>query len=102
MKGRGPHETAALEASEEAGLLGKIEKKRLGSFHYRKRLKNGAVLLCRVDVFPMRVTRQRKIWLEMHQRATQWFPWAIAAKQVVEPELKELILGFGEMLTKAA
>jgi hypothetical protein len=38
----------------------------------------------------------------MHQRATQWFPWAIAAKQVVEPELKELILGFGEMLTKAA
>jgi hypothetical protein len=50
----------------------------------------------------MRVTRQRKIWLEMHQRATQWFPWAIAAKQVVEPELKELILGFGEMLTKAA
>ncbi len=102
MKGRSPHGTAAMEASEEAGLLGKIEKKKLGSFHYRKRLKNGAVLLCRVDVFPMRVNRQRKIWQEMHQRVTQWFPLTTAAEQVVEPELKELILAFGEMLAKAA
>ena len=54
------HGAAAMEASEEAGLLGKIEKKKLGSFHYRKRLKNGAVLLCRVDVFPMRAIRQPK------------------------------------------
>jgi hypothetical protein len=38
----------------------------------------------------------------MHQRVTQWFPWVTAAEQVAEPELKELILAFGEMLTKAA
>jgi 8-oxo-dGTP pyrophosphatase MutT (NUDIX family) len=102
MKGRSPHGAAAMEASEEAGLVGKIEKERLGSFHYRKRLKNEAMLLCRVDVFPMRVTRQRKNWREMHQRVTQWFPCVTAATQVGEPELKQLILAFGEMLTKAA
>jgi hypothetical protein len=85
-----------------AGLVGKIEKEKLGSFHYRKRLKNEAVLLCRVDVFRMRVARQRKNWREMHQRVTQWFPWVTAAEQVIEPELKELILAFGETLTKAA
>jgi hypothetical protein len=33
---------------------------------------------------------------------TQWFPSVTAAEQVVEPELKELILAFGEMLTQAA
>jgi 8-oxo-dGTP pyrophosphatase MutT (NUDIX family) len=102
MKGRGPHEAAAMEASEEAGLVGKIEKEKFRSFHYRKRLKNGAALICRVDVFPMRVTRQRKNSPEMHQRVTQWFPWASAAEQVAEPELKELILAFGETFAKAA
>jgi 8-oxo-dGTP pyrophosphatase MutT (NUDIX family) len=102
MKGRSPRGAAAVEASEEAGLLGKIEKKKLGSYHYRKRLKNGAMLLCSVDVFPMRVTRQLKNWPEMHQRVTQWFPWVTAAEQVAESELKELILAFGETLPKAA
>lgn len=102
MKGRSPHGAAAVEASEEAGLLRKIEKKKLGSFHYRKRLKNGAALLCSVDVFPMRVARQRKNWLEMRQRVTQRFPWVTAAEQVAEPELKELILAFGETFAKAA
>jgi 8-oxo-dGTP pyrophosphatase MutT (NUDIX family) len=85
MKGRSPHGAAAMEASEEAGLVGKIEKKKLGSFHYRKRLKNGAALLSRVDVFPMRVTRQLKNWPEMHQRVTQWFPSVTAAERWSNP-----------------
>jgi len=91
MKGRKPHATAALEALQEAGLLGKIEKKKLGSYHYRKRLKNGAVFLCRVDVFPMRVIRQRKNWPEKNQRVTQWVTPAEAAQLVHEEELSELM-----------
>jgi len=47
-----------------SGLKGKIEKTKIGSFHYQKRLKNGAVILCRVDVFPMQVLRQAKHWPE--------------------------------------
>jgi 8-oxo-dGTP pyrophosphatase MutT (NUDIX family) len=100
MKGRKPHATAAIEAMQEAGLLGKIEKIKIGAYHYQKRLKNGAALTCRVDVFPLRVVRQRKNWPEKNQRVTQWFPYETAAAQVVEPELKVLILAFGEALSK--
>jgi 8-oxo-dGTP pyrophosphatase MutT (NUDIX family) len=32
MKGRKPHTTAAIEAHQEAGLVGKIEKSKLGSY----------------------------------------------------------------------
>lgn len=96
MKGRKPHATAALEALQEAGLVGKIEKTKIGCFHYHKRLKNGAVILCQVDVFPMQVTRQRKRWPEKDQRVTQWFTFADAAEEVSEPELKLLIEAFGK------
>ncbi|PWB82200.1 MAG: NUDIX hydrolase [Methylocystaceae bacterium] len=102
MKGRKPHATAALEALQEAGLLGKIDKAEIGSFHYRKRLKDGDAILCRVGVFPLRVARQRKNWPEKSQRATQWFPYDVAAGQVVEKELEELILAFGAAVSKRA
>jgi 8-oxo-dGTP pyrophosphatase MutT (NUDIX family) len=100
MKARKPHATAAIEALQEAGLLGKIEKTTIGAYHYHKRLKNGAVLLCRVDVFPLRVTRQRKSWPEKRQRITKWFPHTEAALLVHEPELARLIVGFEKLVTK--
>jgi 8-oxo-dGTP pyrophosphatase MutT (NUDIX family) len=96
MKRREPYMTAAIEAREEAGLTGKIEKTKIGSFHYHKRLKNGADILCRVDVFPMKVLRQAKRWPEQAQRVTQWFTYADAAEEVSEIELKALILAFGK------
>jgi hypothetical protein len=102
MKGRKPNATAALEALQEGGLLGNIGKKSVGAYHYRKRLKNGAVLMCRVEVFPLRVLRQRKKWPEMGQRVTQWFPYVEAAEEVAEAELKALILGFGRTLSAVA
>lgn len=97
MKGRKPHATAAIEALQEAGLLGKIEKAALGAFHYHKRLKDGATLLCCVDVFPLRVVRQRKTWPEKSQRVTKWFPLIEAAQLVHEPELATLIEKFGKV-----
>ena len=100
MKGRKSHATAALEALQEAGLLGKIENAPLGSYHYKKRLKNGAALLCRVDVYPLRVVRQRKNWPERRQRTTRWFPCGKAARLVDEPELTRLIKGFGKVSAK--
>lgn len=102
MKGRKPNATAAVEALEEGGLLGNIGKKSVGAYHYRKRLKNGAVLMCRVEVFPLRVLRQRKKWPEKGQRVTQWLPYVEAAEQVAEEELRELILAFGRALSAVA
>ena len=94
MRGHKPHMVAAIEALEEAGLTGKIAKKPIGSFHYIKRLPNGAGLACRVEVFAFRVTKQRKNWLERDQRTTGWFPIAEAAGLVAEPELGSLIAAF--------
>ena len=38
QKGRAPHAVAAREAYEEAGLVGFIEKRRVGTYRYAKRL----------------------------------------------------------------
>ena len=94
MKGRKPHAAAAQEALEEAGVVGKIGKEPVGIYHYIKRMKNGSQQLCHVTVFPMNVSRQRKVWPEMDQRVTRWFPLAEAAGLVGEPELQEVIRNF--------
>jgi len=94
MKGKKPHLVAAQEALEEAGLLGKIAKEPIGSYHYLKRMANGAAIACEVGVFPFRVGKQRKNWPERDQRTTGWFDIADAAHLVDEPELRDLILRF--------
>jgi 8-oxo-dGTP pyrophosphatase MutT (NUDIX family) len=94
MKGKKPHAVAAIEALEEAGLLGKIAKKPIGSYHYVKRMPNGATLACEVEVFPFRVQKQRKNWRERDQRMTSWFDAKDAAHLVDEPELCEILLNF--------
>ncbi|NBT96429.1 MAG: NUDIX hydrolase [Methylocystaceae bacterium] len=95
MKGRKPHITAALEAMQEAGLHGKIERKKIGDYRYNKRLKSDLAVTCLVDVFPLQVLRQRNKWREQNQRIIHWFPFKIAAAQVDEIDLRDLILAFG-------
>src|SRR4051794_25939977 len=94
-KGKAPHNSAAREAFEEAGVLGVVAKRSVGSFRYEKRLKNGAVTVCEVHVFPLRVSRQRKNWPEKDQREVKWLSLEEAAESVKEPILSEIILAFG-------
>ena len=101
MKGRKPHNAAAVEALEEAGIVGKIDKEPIGSYHYLKRQKNGSALLCEVTVFPFAVERERKAWLEQHQRIRKWFDVSAAAEAVEEPELRQVILEFGDQAAKS-
>jgi 8-oxo-dGTP pyrophosphatase MutT (NUDIX family) len=98
MKGRKPHIAAAIEARQEAGLRGKIEKSPLGAYKYEKRLKDSASVTCRVDVFPLLALKQKKSWPEKNQRAAHWFPASVAAEQVDEPELREIIRAFDAKL----
>ncbi len=98
MKGRKPHAAAAREALEEAGLLGRVSKRALGAYAYDKRLRNGAVLPCKVEVFPLEVERQRKRWPEMEERTTRWFAAEEAASFVAEPELAAMIRAFADRL----
>jgi len=93
--GTSPAADAAREALEEAGVTGEVAPKPIGAFHYLKERKHGDGTNCRVNLFPLRVTRQRRTWPEKETREAQWFPYAEAAKLVSEPELKRLILRFG-------
>src|SRR6185436_7016717 len=83
-KGRAPHHSAAREAFEEAGVEGVIDSRPVGSFPYQKRLKNGGVVDCEVEVYALRVLRQSKRWPESagrRSRATEAGPrrWRLCA-----------------------
>ncbi len=49
--GINPHQAAAAEAEEEAGVVGPVCPTPLGSYRYRKRRRNGASLMVDVEVF---------------------------------------------------
>jgi 8-oxo-dGTP pyrophosphatase MutT (NUDIX family) len=90
-KRQSPRASAAREAREEAGVVGEIGKDSIGSYSYKKRMKNGAVVACEVRVFPLKVKRQQKSWPERGQREIQWFSRAKAAKVVKERALSDII-----------
>jgi 8-oxo-dGTP pyrophosphatase MutT (NUDIX family) len=91
MKRKTPAATAAREAREEAGVVGKVGRDSIGSYSYKKRLKSGAVVACEVRVFPLKVKRQQKSWPERGEREIQWFSRAKAAKVVQESALRDII-----------
>ncbi|MFC7478399.1 NUDIX hydrolase [Dankookia sp. GCM10030260] len=87
-----PHEMAAREAFEEAGLIGEIEPEPVGHYSYDKRLRGGRLVSCHVLVFPMWVKRQLKKWPEKKQRKTRWLTLGQAAMAVDEGDLMALLL----------
>jgi 8-oxo-dGTP pyrophosphatase MutT (NUDIX family) len=94
IPGLQPHESAAREAFEEAGVVGHVHPKPLGSFEYLKGVGLGRRVKCTVEVFPLEVDHQRKYWLERGERETKWFNVKKAASLVSEPTLKRILLHF--------
>jgi 8-oxo-dGTP pyrophosphatase MutT (NUDIX family) len=94
IPGLEPPESAAREAFEEAGLVGSVDPKAVGSFRYNKRLGPGRQVRCTVEVFPFHVDHQRPHWLEKEERETRWLSTKKAASLVSQPELKRIILSF--------
>jgi 8-oxo-dGTP pyrophosphatase MutT (NUDIX family) len=94
MAGKSPRAAAKREALEEAGVVGRVCKRPVGSFHYDKRLADGALVTCKVTVYPLAFERQRKRWPEQRQRTIGWFRPEQAARAVVEPELAILLQNF--------
>ena len=99
MRGLKPQHAAAIEASEEAGLVGQIDERPFGAYHYLKEFKRSPSVDLEVQVFPFRVTYQAAGWKEQGQRAFEWRPYREAARMVAEPTLKRLILDFGAART---
>lgn len=97
-----PHASAALEAEEEAGVLGATCPTSIGSFRYRKRHDSGAAVWTDVDVFPFAVTEELDSWKEQGERERRWFTLADAAEAVDEPDLRAMIRSFGAREFRAA
>lgn len=94
IKNSSDWQTAASEAQEEAGVKGKVAKKPIGSYYYRKWMQQGLPIECDVTVYPLEVSRLQEDYLEKHERERRWFSQAEAAALVGEPELKKLIANF--------
>jgi 8-oxo-dGTP pyrophosphatase MutT (NUDIX family) len=80
-------DSAAKEAWEEAGLLGKVFPDSIGTYEYYK-----SSYACQVEVFLLQVETVLDNWPEASKRKRQWVNIPKAIKRVDEPELK-LILG---------
>ncbi|MEJ6783152.1 NUDIX hydrolase [Aminobacter sp. Piv2-1] len=95
-------ETAAREASEEAGLSGSIDTHETGRYYYSKELAGGEHVACEVLVYPLEVRKVAEKWKERRQRTRKWVTPGEAARMVNEADLGRLILAFGAAQTRVA
>jgi 8-oxo-dGTP pyrophosphatase MutT (NUDIX family) len=93
---KAPHASAAREALEEAGVVGKIGRDSIGAYAYEKRLSNGAIVICDVKVFLLEVKRHREQWPEKEEREFRWFSPTQAASVVWEAALSDIIRSVAE------
>jgi predicted phosphate transport protein (TIGR00153 family) len=93
IPGLAPHDAAAAEAWEEAGIRGFPCAAMLGEFGYLKRRRRGDEPMT-VALYPLAVVEQAADWPEKAQRTTRWFGLSEAAALVAEAELSHLIAGF--------
>ena len=99
-KKMGDAKAAAREAREEAGVTGKVYRKPVGFYRYRKVLPESSRILD-VAVYVLWVRKLRKSWVEQKERARIWATLEDAAKLVREPGLKRLFAEL-EAETRAA
>jgi len=92
MKGRKNWASAAQEAREEAGVVGKTTKTPVGEFLYFKR-RAAHFDLCRVEVYALTVEKLLRHFREKGQREARWFDLEEAAVRVQEPGLAALLGG---------
>ncbi len=88
-KGMTPHDSAAKEAFEEAGVIGSVHDFTIGSFSYRKW---GGI--CTVQVYPLFVEQVLDEWDEMHMRKRKVVSVRDAVKMVGHEDLSRIISGF--------
>ncbi len=91
VESRAPYMAAALEAFEEAGVIGEVWPSSLADYHYMKESREGAFRRCRVSLFPFRVRGTLTHWPERGDRQRRWFPIAEAAELVDDAELANVI-----------
>ena len=87
-------ESAALEALEEAGVVGQIENTPIGS--YRTGSDNDGSALVDVDIYPMLVETQLDDWKERGQRLRHWAVVSEAQRLLADPALGRIAVALGK------
>src|SRR5262245_1728923 len=91
-KGKLPHHSAAREAFEEAGVVGAVARRWVGSFSYEKRLTNAGAVVCEWRVCTLEGGGQDKQSAEKQDRVVKWLSASQAEEKVKDPKLTEIIL----------
>ena len=94
MKGKSARKAAALEAREEAGVVGKALREPIGHYAYWKRLADCFVPV-RVTVYLVAVDAVASEWKEEGARQRAWVSAEEAAILIDEPQLAALIDSVG-------
>ena len=81
-------EAALQEAWEEAGLVGRLNPKPVGSFQYAK---YGGT--CHVLVFVLHVTEVASVWPEQEFRTRAWLTPEGALRRIDDPGLSDVLRG---------
>jgi 8-oxo-dGTP pyrophosphatase MutT (NUDIX family) len=93
MPGMTPCESAAEEAFEEAGIAGRVDRRCIGVYGYRK-LRDKGMPYCTVRVYSMRVTALYADWPERRERLRNWMTFRAASARVKERGLKKILTSF--------
>ena len=94
INGKTPFDSAAQEAWEEAGVVGRAEPRPLGLYSYIKTSGSEAGLPCVAMVYPVRVKSLSKDYPEKGERKRKWASRKKAAAMVGEPELARILRDF--------
>lgn len=94
MKGKSGRKAAAIEAEQEAGVVGKVLKEPVGTYSYWKRLERHFVPVD-VTVYLLEVEQELSQWRERKSRQRAWLSVEDAATLIDEPELATLLKTLG-------
>ena len=86
-------ESARREAEEEAGVIGTLHDRSIGTYTYSKLMPKGYAVPCAVFVYPLQVRQHSLTWPEKAQRKLRWCSLAEAADVVDDRELGRLLAG---------
>lgn len=90
IDGLEPHEVAAQEAREEAGLIGQMEPLSIGTFEFNRN-RGGRETTCSVAVYVLKAERQLRKWEERDQRSVRRCSLKKALSLVCSPSLAEIM-----------
>jgi len=90
---------AAQEAYEEAGVVGQISTRSIGSFPSAKRLRSGEEMAIRVRVYMLEVSQELDDWPEKNERERRWVNAGEAVMMASEPGLTQFLLHFAALWT---